>query len=115
MGDRRVLNVPNARPISRRAIVCSVIHLVAAAAVYRSLITGGWLTNHYRLDDPNIVNLFLAIFEPAAVLSVIVFWISRRPSFRRLMTILGVVQIVIGAGFLIFFLVFALTWHPKMM
>lgn len=115
MGDRRILNVPSAMPIPRRAIVCSVIHLVAAAAVYRYLITGGWLTNHYRLDDSNIVNLFLAIFEPIAVLSVIAFWISRRAIFQRVMSILCVVQILIGAGFLAFLIFFALTWHPKMM
>ena len=60
-----------------RAIVYSAINLIAAIFVYRYLITGGWLTNHYHLDDPNIVNLVLAIFEPIAVLSVIVFWICR--------------------------------------
>ena len=102
-------------PVSRKAIACSAVHLIAAVAVYWYLITGGWLTNHYQLNDPNIVNLFLAIFEPVAVLSVIAFWISRRPGFQRLMAVLCVVQILIGAGFLVFFLVFAMTWHPKMM
>jgi hypothetical protein len=115
MGDRPGLNATSAMPISRKAIACSAVHLIAAVAVYRYLITGGWLTNHYQLNDPNIVNLFLAIFEPVAVLSVIAFWISRRPGFQRLMSILCVVQILIGVGFLVFFLVFAMTWHPKMM
>ena len=98
-----------------RAIVCSVIHLVAAAAVYWHLVTGGWLTNHNRLDDPNIVNLFLAIFEAIAVAVVVAFWIWRTPFVGRLMSILGVVQILVALGFLVFFLVFAMTWHPKMM
>jgi hypothetical protein len=31
------------------------------------------------------------------------------------MFILGLVQVLIGVGFLIFLLLFALTWHPKMM
>ena len=102
-------------PISRRAILYSVVHLVAAALVYRHLISGGWLTNHYQLNDPNIVNLVLAIFEPIAVLSVIAFWIFRRPALHRVMAILCLVQVIIGAGFLIFFVLFAITWHPKMM
>jgi hypothetical protein len=97
------------------ALSCSAIHLIAAIAVYWHLITGGWLTIHYRLDDPNIVNLFLAIFEAIAVVTVVAFWIWRTPFFRRLMSILCIIQILVGAGFLIFFLVFAVTWHPKMM
>jgi hypothetical protein len=98
-----------------RAGLVSFIHVVAATAVYRHLITGGWLTNHYQLNDPNIVNLALAIFEPIAVLSVIAYWLLRKPSLYRLISILCLVQILIGAGFLIFILLFALTWHPKMM
>ena len=98
-----------------RATLFSVVHVVAATAVYRYLITGGWLTNHYQLNDPNIVNLVLAIFEPIAIASVIAYWIWRKAFLYRLMSILGFVQIVIGAGFLIFILLFMLTWHPKMM
>lgn len=56
----------------------SAVHVVAAVAVYRHLISGGWLTNRYQLNDPNIVNLLLAIFEPIAILSVIAYWIARR-------------------------------------
>ena len=98
-----------------KVIVCSIGHLITAAAVYWHLIKGGWLTNHYQFNDPNIVNLALAIFEPIAVVSVIAFWIWRTSVLRRLMLILGVIQILIVAGFLLFFLLFALTWHPKMM
>jgi len=98
-----------------KVMVCSIGHLTAAAAVYWHLIKGGWLTNHYQLNDPNIVNLALAIFEPVAVVSVIALWIRRTPSLRRLMLILGVIQILIGVGFVLFFLIFAITWHPKMM
>jgi hypothetical protein len=97
-----------------KAILISLAHVIAATAIYRYLITGGWLTNHYQLNDPNIINLVLAIFEPIAVMSVIAFWIWRTPSLRRLMSLLCVIQILIGAGFLLFFLFFALTWHPKM-
>ena len=98
-----------------KAVWISVVHIVAAAAVYRHLITGGWLTNHYQLNDPNIVNLVLAIFEPIAIFSVIAYWLSRKPGLYRLMSILFFVQILIAAGFLAFILFFALTWHPKMM
>jgi hypothetical protein len=44
-----------------KAWLFSTVHVVAAIAVYRYLVTGGWLTNHYQLDDPNIINLVLAI------------------------------------------------------
>ena len=98
-----------------KVIVCSIGQLITAGAVYWHLIKGGWLTNRYQLNDPNIVNLALAIFEPIAVVSVIAFWIWRTSSLRRLMLILGVIQILIVAGVLLFFLFFAITWHPKMM
>jgi hypothetical protein len=98
-----------------KAALISVVHVAAATAVYRHLITGGWLTNHYQLNDPNIVNLVLAIFEPIAIVSVIAYWLWRKPFLYRLMSILCLVQLLVGAGFLIFILLFALTWHPKMM
>jgi hypothetical protein len=98
-----------------KACLISIIHVVAAVAIYRHLIKGGWLTNQYHLDDPNIVNLVLAIFEPIAVSSVIAYWVWRKPITYRLMLILCVIQVLIGAGFLLFLLLFALTWKPRMM
>jgi hypothetical protein len=98
-----------------KAGLISGVHVVTATAVYRYLITGGWLTNHYQLNDPNIVNLVLAIFEPIAVLSVIAYWLSRRPFLYRLISILFLIQLLIGVGFLIFILLFMFTWHPKLM
>ena len=113
--ESRILKTTTSRPISVKAVLGSIGNLVAAIAVYRFLITGGWLTNQYHLNDPNIVNLALAIFEPITVLGVIAYWIWRTPLLRRFMSILFVIQILIGLGFLLFFLFFALTWHPKMM
>jgi len=98
-----------------KAGLISAVHVVAAAAVYRHLITGGWLTNHYQLNDPNIVNLVLAIFEPIAVVSVIAYWLLRKPALYRLISILFFVQLLIGVGFLVFILLFLFTWHPKLM
>ena len=98
-----------------KATLFSFINLTAGAAVYRYLITGGWLTNHYQLNDPNIVNLVLAVFEPIAIIGVIAYWIWRKSFLYRLIVILAVIQIVIGAGFLIFILLFMLTWKAKMM
>lgn len=102
-----------------KLLLISVVHIVAAAFAYWHLISGGWLTtatiSAYRLNDPNIVNLMLAIFEPIAVASVIVYWLSRRPFFYRLMSILCLVQLLIGTAFLIFILLFIFTWHPRMM
>jgi hypothetical protein len=98
-----------------KAGLITLVHVVAAAAVYRYLVTGGWLTNHYQLNDPNIVNLVLAIFEPIAVVSVIAYWLLRKPALYRLISILFFAQILIGAGFLVFILLFMFTWHPKLM
>jgi hypothetical protein len=102
-------------PISRKAVLYSVVHCIAATAIYWHLVTGGWLTEHYELNDPNIVNLVLAIFEPIAILSVVAYWSARRPFLYRLMVILCFVQVLIAVGFLIFLLLFTITWHPKMM
>jgi hypothetical protein len=101
--------------VNVKATLFSAVNVIAAAAVYRHLITGGWLTNHYQLNDPNIVNLLVAIFEPIAVLSVIAYWIWRKRALYRALSILALIQLVVGAGFLIFFLLFALLWHPKLM
>src|ERR1017187_5201969 len=98
-----------------KAGIISIIHVVAATAVYRYLITGGWLTNRYQINDPNIVNLVLAIFEPIAIVSVIAYWLWRKSFLYRLMSILALVQIIVGGGFLILILLFMLLWHPKMM
>jgi hypothetical protein len=98
-----------------KAGIFSVVHVVAAGFVYRYLITGGWLTNRYQINDPNIVNLVLAIFEPIAIVSVIAYWIWRKSFLYRLMSILALVQIIVGGGFLILILLFMLLWHPKMM
>ena len=102
-------------PLRSKATLFSVVNLVAAAAVYWHLVKGGWLTNHYQLDDPNIVNLALAIFEPIAVISVIAYWLWRKSFLYRFVSILALIQFIVGAGFLIFLLVFILTWHPKLM
>jgi uncharacterized membrane protein len=51
------------RPL--KAASFSMIHSIAAAAVYYHLLTGGWLSAHYSLDDPNVVNLILAPSNPS--------------------------------------------------
>jgi hypothetical protein len=98
-----------------KAALFSFANLIAAAAVYWHLIKGGWLTNHYQLNDPNIVNLILAVFEPIAIIAVIAYWVWRKPFLYRLLSIVALIQLLIGAGFLIFILLFMLLWHPKMM
>ena len=101
--------------LTSKAAVISVLNVIAATAVYRHLIKGGWLTNHYQLNDPNIVNLVLAIFEPIAALGVIAYWIWRTRFLYRLLFILFLIQLLIGAGFLAFIGFFLFTWKPKMM
>jgi hypothetical protein len=98
-----------------KAALFSFVNLIAGVAVYWYLVTGGWLTNHYQLNDPNIVNLALAVFEPIAIISVIAYWLWRKSFLYRLVSVLALIQILVGAGFLIFILLFMLTWKPKMM
>ena len=76
---------------------------------------GPGLSQNYQLGDPNIVNLILAIFEPIAVLVVIAYWIWRTQFVHRLLFIFFILQLLIGAGFVAFFLLFFATWKPKMM
>lgn len=98
-----------------KAGLLSALHIVVAIAVYWHLITGGWLTSSYRVNDPNIVNLLLAIFEPVAVASVVIYWISKKRFAYRLLVSLGLVQMIIVIGGVTFFILFALFWHPKLM
>jgi hypothetical protein len=100
---------------TKKAIWYSVGHLVVASIVYRHLVTGGWLTAHYQLNDPNIVNLVLAIFEAIAVIGVAAFWIGRTQFLAKLLARLFLGQVVIGLGFLAFILFFFFTWRPKLM
>jgi hypothetical protein len=112
---RQLARLPYNVRVKSKALIYSVVNLIGATWVYWYLISGGWLTNHYQLNDPNIVNLALAIFEPLAVAGVVAYWIWRTRSLYRLLFILFVLQLVIGAGFLVFILFFFFTWKPKMM
>jgi hypothetical protein len=101
--------------VRSKAIFFSAVNLIAVGAVLWHLVSGGWLTNHYQLDDPNIINLVLTIFEPTALVSVIAYWLCQNVFVYRLVSVLALIQLIVGAGFLIFFLVFMLTWHPRML
>ena len=98
-----------------KPIIYSVLNVVGAAWVYRHLFTGGWLTHHYDLRDPDSINLVLAIVEPLVVLCVISYWILRTRFLYRLLFISFIVQLLIDAGFIAFIGLFMLTWKPRMM
>ena len=98
-----------------KPIIYSIVNVIGAAWVYRLLWTGGWLTHHYQLNDPDSVNLLLMIVEPIVVASVLAYWIWRTQFFYRLLFIFFVIQLVIGAGFLAFIGFFVLTYKPRMM
>ena len=98
-----------------KATIYSVLNLIGAAWVYRQLYTGGWLTHHYDLRDPDSINLLLAIVEPLVVLCVISYWIWRTRFLYRLLFISFIVQLLIDAGFIAFIGLFMLTWKPRMM
>ena len=105
-----------ARRVRTKPIIYSAVILVGAGWTYRFLYTGGWLTNpYYRLNDPDIVNLLVAIFEPIAVVAVIAYWIWRTRALYRLLFIFFITQLIVGAGYLAVFLFFVLTYKPRMM
>ena len=88
---------------------------MGAAAVYRLLISGGWLTHHYDLHDPDSVNLVLAIVEPLVALCVISYWIWRTRFLYQLLFISFIFQLLIDAGFVVVIGFFFMTWKPRMM
>jgi len=101
--------------LKTKAVIYSAVVLIGAIWVYRFLNSGGWLTHHYQLNDPDSLNLIPVIFEPIAVLGVIAYWIWRTRSLYRLLFVLFLFQLLIGAAFLTVFLLFVLTWKPRMM
>jgi hypothetical protein len=102
------------RPLRIKPIIYSAVILIGAIWVYRFLNSGGWLTHHYQLNDPDSLNLIPVIFEPIAVLGVIAYWIWRTRLLYRLLFFLVLLQLLIGAAFLSVFLFFVLTWKAKM-
>ncbi len=99
-----------------KAIVYSVFTVGAGLIIYWYLYKDGWLTNpYYHLNDPDIINLFLAILEPLIVLAAIVYWLNRRPWFYRLLFVSFILQLAIVLGFAALIILFALTWQPRMM
>lgn len=98
-----------------KATVCSAVHLLAAAGVYWHLSTGGWLTNSYRLDDSNIVNLLLAIFEAVVILVVAAYCIMRRAALYRAIVVLCFVQLLFGVIFAVLLVILLFAWHPRLM
>lgn len=96
-------------------VVVSVFQIVAAVWIYRFLNSGGWLTHHYDLRDPDSLNLIPVIFEPVAVLSVIAYWMRRTAGLRRLLMMLAVVQVLIVASYVAVFVWFVVTYRPRMM
>ncbi len=102
--------------VSWKTILYSVINVGLGLFIYWHLYIGGWLTNpYYRLNDPDIVNLFVAILEPLIVLSVIVFWLNRSRTAYRFLFAAFVLQCLIAAGFAAVLILFVLTFKPRLM
>src|ERR1051325_6527186 len=101
-----------------KSIIYSAVILIGAVWMYRFLNSGGWLTHHYQLsqlNDPDSLNLIPVIFEPVAVLGVVTYWVWRTRALYRLLFFLFLGQLLIGAGYLAVFLLFVLTYKPRMM
>jgi len=102
-------------PSKTKSIIYSAVILIGAVWMYRFLNSGGWLTHHYQLSDPDSLNLVPVIFEPIAVVGVVVYWVWRTRALYRLLFFLFLGQLLIGAGYLAVFLLFVLTYKPRMM
>jgi hypothetical protein len=103
------------RPPKFKGILYSIVIVVAGLDIYWHLYTGGWLTNHYHLNDLDIVNLVLAIVEPILLLVVIAYWLTASATLHRILFWSFVLQLLICAGFGLVILLFMLTWHPRLM
>jgi hypothetical protein len=98
-----------------KGILYSIVIVAAGLDIYWHLYTGGWLTNHYHLNDLDIVNLVLAIVEPILLLVVIAYWLTASRTFHRILFWSFILQLLICAGFGLVILLFMLTWHPRLM
>ena len=104
--------------LKTKSIIYSAVTLIGAVWMYRFLNSGGWLTHHYQLNqlnDPDSLNLIPVIFEPIAVLGVVAYWVWRTRELYRLLFFLFLGQLLIGASYLAVFLLFVLTYKPRMM
>jgi len=105
-----------ARPLRFKPILYSVVIAVAGLDIYWHLYTGGWLTNpYYRLNDPDIVNLVLAVLEPILFLVVVAYWLTTSALFQRILFWSFILQLLICIGFGLVILLFVLTWHARLM
>ena len=102
-------------PNQLKAALFSFIQIASATAVFYHLVTGGWLHCHYQWNDPNIVNLLLALFEPVAVASVLVYWFWRSALLYRVLVFLSLAQLLVALGSGFFFLIVLFFWHPRLM
>jgi len=103
--------------VKTKSIVYSAVTLIGAIWMYRFLNSGGWLTHHYQLNqlnDPDSLNLIPVIFEPIAVLGVVAYWVWRTRELYRLLFFLFLGQLLIGASYLAMFLLFVLTYKPRL-
>src|SRR5205085_10685684 len=104
--------------VKAESIIYSAVTLTGAVWMYRFRTTGGWLTHHYQLNqlnDLDSLNLIPVMFEPIAVLGVVAYWVWRTRELYRLLLFLFLGQLLIGASYLAMFLLFILTYKPRMM
>src|ERR1043166_9629984 len=98
-----------------KSIIYSAVILIGGVWMYRFLNSGGWLTHHYQLNDPDSLNLIPVIFEPVAVLGVVAYWVWRTRGLYGLLFFLFLGQLLIAMSYLAVFPLFVLTYKPRMM
>jgi len=106
---------PDERLLRPRVIIVCLLHLLIGGYIYWQLYEGGWLTNpYYRWNDPDDINLVLAIFEPLCAVVLVALIAVRKRFFYKLLLDLLIIQLIIAASFVILIVWFALTWQPRM-
>jgi len=105
---------PGNVPLTWKVIVLCVSHGLIAAEVYWHLINGGWLAVHYHWDDPDNINLVMAVFEALAAVVTVALLIFRSRFLYRLLIDLMLIQLLLAVVMAGLLLLFVFTWKPKM-
>jgi len=83
--------------------MCAV-HVLCAGGVYWHVVTGGWLRENYRWNDPNIVHVVFGLFEAIVLGSLIALGIKKTAFFCQLAKDLFIIQVTMGLASATWFL-----------
>jgi len=97
-----------------RSVIAPLIHLLLAGTAYWNLAKAGWLTATYHWNDPDDINLVLALFEGLCALAVFAFAAFRTTFLSKLLNGLLVIQLILAVSIFALVMYVVLTWKPRM-